>query len=49
MKTFEEAKKKHPELMQELLALEYVLTWRYTDNYKRDTRRYMRIRSIIYR
>lgn len=26
---------------QELLALEYVLTWNYTDNHGRDERRYM--------
>ena len=26
---------------QELVALEYVLTWNYSDNNERDTRRYM--------
>lgn len=46
--SFEDAQKKHPKLMEELLALEYVLTWRYTDNYERDDKRHKEIQTIIY-
>ena len=46
--TFEQAKKKYPKLMLELLALEYALTWRYTDDYDRDNKRHLEIQSIIY-
>lgn len=28
---------------QELLALEYVLTWRYTNQYEEDTKRYIEL------
>lgn len=48
MRTFSEAKEKYPELMSELLTLEYVLTWRYTDDYERDHKRHLEIQEIIY-
>lgn len=48
MTSFIEAKTKYPELMNELLTLEYVLTWRYTDDEKRDDLRYKEIQTIIY-
>ena len=48
MRAFEEAKAKFPDLMNELLALEYVLTWRYTDDYERDNKRHIEIQKIIY-
>lgn len=47
-RTFSEAHDMFPELMQELLALEYVLTWGYTDNYERDNKRHIEIHKIIY-
>lgn len=48
MVSFTEAKTKHPKLMNELLALEYVLTWGYTDDEKRDDLRHKEIQTIIY-
>ena len=48
MISFTEAQSKYPELMRELLTLEYVLTWRYTDDYEADDKRHKEIQTIIY-
>lgn len=48
MISFDEAQKKHPKLMNELLSLEYVLTHGYSNNEHKDDLRHKEIQTIIY-
>ena len=48
MTYFIKEKEEYPELYQEYIGLEYVLTWMYTDDFERDCKRYMAIQKIIY-
>lgn len=46
---WDRARKETPELQKELISLEYVLTWGYSNNLKADEKRYKELQDIIYR
>lgn len=48
MQEFLKAKSKYPKLVSELLALEYTIDQGYSLDYKRDTKRHLKIQKIIY-
>lgn len=46
---WDRAQNETPELWKELVSLEYVLTWGYSDDLKKDEKRYKELQDIIYR
>lgn len=46
---WERAKRETLDLWNELISLEYVLTWGYSENKEVDSKRYKEIQTIIYK